>query len=373
MIKVRIGNILESKAKVLVNTVNCVGIMGKGIAKEFKMKYPDMYNQYKLKCDKNEVKPGEPFIYKDLHGIKIINFPTKNHWKNYTNIDDLLKGLDIFAKKYKEWGIKSIAFPPLGCGNGGLEWEYVGPIMYNKLKDLDIDIELYAPFGTKPEQLTKEFLSRTVDIGNIRKKLRKNVKPEWIVLLKVVENLNKRCYASPVGRVIFQKICFAAEQLKLVDFHFKKGSYGPFSTETNLAKSTLANNNVIQESKIGRMFVLRLGEDYEIFKEMYKDEILKNQDKIDKITDLFQRINDTEQAEEVLSVLWIERELKNNNNDANINNIDIINGIIEWKPKWNSETKLAHIYNAIVNLNMLKWTDIKIKNKKVKKFIEFLV
>ncbi|MCX6666465.1 MAG: macro domain-containing protein, partial [Euryarchaeota archaeon] len=316
MIKVRIGNILDSKARTLVNTVNCVGIMGKGIALDFKTKYPDMYQQYQKKCERNEVKPGEPYIYTDLNGTRIVNFPTKNHWKDYSNMDDVIKGLDIFIKKYKEWGIKSVAFPPLGCGNGGLDWEYVGPIMYNKLKDLDIDIELYAPYGTKEEQLTEKFLTRDVDINFIKKKYRQKVKPEWIVLLKAVENLNMRPYANPVGRVIFQKICFVGDQLNLVDFNFQKGSYGPFSTEINKAKVTMSNNNIIREEKRGRMFVVQLGDEYDTFKNRYKDEILKNQDKINMITDLFQRIKSTDQAEEVSSVLWVERELKSKNSNA---------------------------------------------------------
>lgn len=370
MIKVKIGNILGSKARTLVNTVNCVGIMGKGIALDFKMKFSDMYQQYLSKCKRNEVKPGEPYIYTDLDGPRIINFPTKKHWKNYSNVDDIIKGLNLFIKKYKEWGIESVAFPPLGCGNGGLDWEYVGPIMYNKLKDLDIDIEIYAPFGTKQEQLTMEFLSRDVDINSIKKRYRQKVKPEWIVLLKALENLNRRPYANPIGRVMFQKICFVGDQLDLVDFNFKKGSYGPFSTETNKAKATLSNNNILREEKRGRMFVVTLGDEYDTFKKKYKNEILINQDKIDMITDLFQRINNTDQAEEVSTVLWVERELQSKNKDITISDTDIINEIVEWKPKWNNDDKLRNIYNAILNLNMLNWTNIIIKNREVKKYLK---
>jgi len=370
MIKVYIGNIFDSKTKTLVNTVNCVGVMGKGIAKEFKMKYPDMYKQYSMKCKRGEVKPGEPFIYTDLKGTRIINFPTKDHWKNNTNLDDIIKGLDIFIKKYKDWSVKSIAFPPLGCGSGGLDWEYVGPIMYNKLKNLDIDIELYAPYGTKKEQITEEYLSRPINLEDIKRKMRAKVKPEWIVLLKVIENLKEKPYANPVGRTIFQKICFIAEQLHLADFNFKKGSYGPFSNEILSTLSTLANNNIIFEKQIGKMISLRLGTEYEEYKKRYREEILKNQDKIEKITDLFQRIKSTDQAEEVATVLWIERELKNNNKDAIISDTDIIKEIIAWKSKWGNDEKMKNIYNAIINLNMLNWTDIKIENQKLKEYIK---
>lgn len=345
--------------------------MGKGIAKEFKLKYPDMYKQYQKKCDRKEVKLGEPFIYTNLDGTKIINFPTKDHWKNNANYQDVNKGLDIFIKNFKTWGIKSIAFPPLGCGNGGLDWEYIGPLMYNKLKNLDIDVELYAPYGTKKDQLTEEFLSIPVNLEDIKRNLRKRVKPEWIVLLKVIENLKEKPYANPVGRTIFQKICFAAEQVYLADFHFKKGAYGPFSNEITPTLSALANNNIIYEKQIGRRMVsLRLGTEYNNFKNKYKDEIQKNQDKIEKITDLFQRIKNTDQAEEVATVLWIERELRHKDKNAIITDTDIIKEILAWKTKWGTDEKMKNIYNAIINLNMLNWTDIKIKNEKLIKFIK---
>lgn len=368
MIKVLIGNIFDSKAKTLVNTVNCVGIMGKGIAKEFKTKYPDMYKQYKRKCERNEIKTGEPYIYNDLKGARIINFPTKGHWKNNAKLDDIIKGLDIFIENYKEWGIKSIAFPPLGCGNGQLDWEYVGPIIYNKLKNLDIDIEVYAPYGTNRDLLTEEYLSRYLDFSDIKRRLRLKVKPEWIIILKVVKNLGEIKYAKPVGRTIFQKICFAAEQENIANFNFRQESYGPFSPEIKPTLSTLANNNIIHENEVGQMIELKIGKEYEKFEKKYEKEIKDNLDKIQKITDLFQRIRNTEQAEEVATVLWIERKLKKKNEI--ISDSQVIEKIIKWKPKWQDEEKLMHIYDAILNLNLLGWTNIKIKNQGTKNFIK---
>jgi O-acetyl-ADP-ribose deacetylase (regulator of RNase III) len=125
MIKILIGNIFESQAQTLVNTVNCVGIMGKGIAQEFKKRYPNMFKDYKNLCDKGEVHLGQPYIFKTLYDKAIINFPTKKHWRAMSRLDDIKKGLDIFIENYKQWGVTSVAFPPLGCGNGGLELEIV--------------------------------------------------------------------------------------------------------------------------------------------------------------------------------------------------------------------------------------------------------
>lgn len=142
---IKSGNIFESEAETLVNAVNCVGIMGKGIALEFKNRYPKMFTEYQDMCSKNEMTIGRLHYYRDTTGISIINFPTKNHWRSKSNLEYVISGLDCFVKNYEKLGIKSIAFPALGCGNGGLSWETVEPIMYEKLKDLPIYIEVYSP------------------------------------------------------------------------------------------------------------------------------------------------------------------------------------------------------------------------------------
>src|SRR5260370_30407525 len=121
------GNWLESKAQTLVNTVNCVGVMGKGIALEFKRHFPDMYADYEQRCAQEKVRLGEPYLYKRVTAPWILNFPTKGHWRSVSKLSDIVAGLDFVRKHYKEWGIQSIAVPPLGCGNGQLEWNIVGP------------------------------------------------------------------------------------------------------------------------------------------------------------------------------------------------------------------------------------------------------
>ena len=138
--KIMIGNIFDSTAKTLVNTVNCVGVMGKGIALDFKNKYPTMYKEYVKLCHAGEIKPGKPYLYQDLYGTSILNFPTKEHWRSPSKLSYIIEGLDWFCENYQKYDISSIAFPPLGCGNGGLSWEVVGPIMYSKLRDLPIEI-----------------------------------------------------------------------------------------------------------------------------------------------------------------------------------------------------------------------------------------
>lgn len=157
MINVKIGDIFKSKQDVLVNTVNCVGVMGKGIAQIYKKKYPKMFEEYQLLCKANKIVTGKLYPYYENNNLKIINFPTKQHWRSPSKLEYITSGLDWFVNNYEKLNIKSIAFPPLGCGNGGLEWETVGPIMYQKLCDLPIDIEIYAPFDTSKDKITKIF------------------------------------------------------------------------------------------------------------------------------------------------------------------------------------------------------------------------
>jgi len=159
MFKVLIGDLFESRAQTLVNAVNCVGVMGKGIAEQFKHRFPAMFEDYKRRSKRKAVRLGEPYLYRDSSGIQIVNFPTKGHWRSPSRLADVEHGLDYLAKHAVEWSITSLALPALGCGNGQLEWSAVGPLIYRKLNKLPIDIELYAPYGTSQQQLTPAFLS----------------------------------------------------------------------------------------------------------------------------------------------------------------------------------------------------------------------
>jgi O-acetyl-ADP-ribose deacetylase (regulator of RNase III) len=160
VIKVLTGNLFESKAQTVVNTVNCVGIMGKGIALEFKKRFPDMFKDYEERCKRKEVRLGRPYLYATMLPPHVLNFPTKDHWSSASNLADIEKGLRYLLDHYKELGISSIAVPALGCGEGGLDWRLVGPVIYHYLSKLDIDVELYAPFGTPTEELRIDQLAK---------------------------------------------------------------------------------------------------------------------------------------------------------------------------------------------------------------------
>ncbi|MBI5788446.1 MAG: macro domain-containing protein [Candidatus Schekmanbacteria bacterium] len=137
------GNLFESPAKVLVNTVNTVGVMGKGIAKDFKTIYPEMFREYQKLCETKKMEIGNLWLYKTSNKW-ILNFPTKTTWRLSSKIEYIKCGLEKFIKEYAERGITSIAFPTLGCGNGELDWEkQVRPLMEKYLKNLPIDVFVY--------------------------------------------------------------------------------------------------------------------------------------------------------------------------------------------------------------------------------------
>ena len=142
------GDIFESPAQVIVNTVNTVGVMGKGLALSFKQRYPEMFERYKAVCEKHLLTVGKLMLfYEPDHWLLL--FPTKENWRNPSKLEYIEKGLMKFVQIYAEKNITSIAFPRLGCGNGELDWNDVKPLMERYLKKLPIDVYIYL--GTNPD------------------------------------------------------------------------------------------------------------------------------------------------------------------------------------------------------------------------------
>lgn len=158
MISQKVGNIFTTKCQTIVNTVNCVGVMGAGIAYEFRLRYPDMFQKYQVICEKKQLDIGKLWIY-TTEDIKILNFPTKHHWKYPSKEEYLHKGLKKFVESYQEKNISSIAFPLLGADRGGLEKENVLKIMKLYLSQCDIDIEIWEFDPKSEDDLYKKFKS----------------------------------------------------------------------------------------------------------------------------------------------------------------------------------------------------------------------
>jgi len=333
--------------------------MGKGIAQEFKKRYPEMFKDYNDRCTREEVQLGKPYIFKSLYDDKaIINFPTKKHWRSVSRIEDIYNGLEYLAMKYKDWGVTSIALPPLGCGNGGLEWDIVGPLLYRELSKLDIPVEMYAPYGTPQKKLSISFLSAHTSFKktNGHKLQKQKLKSEWFVLVEILNKLQKQPYAKPVGRTIFQKICYIATEMKLdTGFSFGQSSYGPFSKQIKPALTILANSNLICETQIGKMTAIRVGPQYKTLKEQHKKIIQKYNNLVEKVTDLFIRIKNTNQAEEVSTVLFAIKKLKQESKRERITEKEVFDHILQWKKSWDTDQKKVEVASAIRNLGMMRW------------------
>ncbi|MFB7878844.1 macro domain-containing protein [Nocardia sp. NPDC056064] len=154
MIREESGNLLDADTEVLVNAVNTVGVMGKGIALQFKQAYPDMFREYARTARMGGLHVGRMFVWETgaARGPRlIVNFPTKRHWRSASRLDDVSAGLPTLVETIERYRIQSIAIPALGCGHGGLTWEQVSPLIRTALEPLaaTVEIRLYPPVPSK--------------------------------------------------------------------------------------------------------------------------------------------------------------------------------------------------------------------------------
>lgn len=151
MVEITRGNLLTAGAEVLVNSVNCVGYMGKGVALQFKKAFPENFAEYQKACKAGLVRPGKMFVFETgsmLDPRYIINFPTKRHWRGKSRYEDIEAGLRALVSKVMQLGIRSIAVPPLGCGLGGLDWRRVRPMIEVAFaRAPDVRVMLFEPVG----------------------------------------------------------------------------------------------------------------------------------------------------------------------------------------------------------------------------------
>lgn len=245
MIDYLIGNIIDSSAECLVNTVNCEGFMGKGIAYQFKLRFPENEKAYQQACRKKEIKIGKVFIFQENNKL-IANFPTKDEWRKNSQYGYIQMGMADLTEKIQEKNIKSIAIPPLGCGNGGLEWHTVKEIITNAFLPInsDINIFIYEPsknYKTTPTQIPKLTTSH--------------------LLLLAIKNKLKNFDKIRLQKSAFFMCLFAKDNF----FKFEEYNYGPYSHAidicsrnikefqdyyriTSIEAETLAKNNLISDS-----------------------------------------------------------------------------------------------------------------------------
>ncbi|RAL25701.1 macro domain-containing protein [Thermoflavimicrobium daqui] len=224
MIKFVKGNLLESDAEALVNTVNCVGIMGKGIALQFKQAFPENFKAYQKICRQNKLQPGQMFIYKNsslMNPKYIINFPTKKHWKEKSKIEYIQDGLESLIQEIKSLEIKSIAVPPLGCGNGGLKWEDVKLLMKEAFKQVpNVHVIIYSPSGyPQPEKMI---------IRTDKPRLTK-ARALFIALMNEYKNPGYKLTLIEIQKLAY----FLQEVGEPLNLHFEQRKYGPYAENLN--------------------------------------------------------------------------------------------------------------------------------------------
>ena len=225
--KIITGNIFQTDHQTIVNTVNCFGIMGAGLALECKYRYPEMFFRYKELCDKKLLDIGKLYLYK-TNQKWILNFPTKYHWKFNTKPEYIVRGLQKFKETYNEKGIKSIAFPLLGAQNGGLTNEQSIEMLELYLKDVEIPIEIYQYDEHAPDNLFVIFSKTFLSQNNSDLKKLTLLREEKIKRIKdILENKNLNNMAQltefdGIGETTIQK-CF--------DYALRTNS---LNTQTNL-------------------------------------------------------------------------------------------------------------------------------------------
>ena len=359
MVRVLIGDLFASKAQTLVNTVNCVGVMGKGIALEFKKRFPDMFKDYEARCKRGEVRLGKPYLYKSLAHQWILNFPTKEHWRSLARLEDIVRGLEYLIAHYERWQITSLAVPPLGCGQGQLEWGVVGPTLYRYLSRMDIPIEIYAPYGTPHEELQPEFLKgQAGQVGRAERGPEpRHVKPAWVALVEILDRVEQEPYHWPVGRTIFQKIAYVATQQGLpTGLHYQRGSFGPFSPEFKRVMTSMLNNGLIREERLGRMFSVKVGPTFRDARRAYQSRLEEWQQIIGKVADLFMRVN-TREAEIVATVLFAADTIRKESEERPTET-ELLAEIMRWKERRRPRLEESRVAYAIRNLAALKWLDV---------------
>ena len=217
------GDLLkQDDVDAIVNTVNCVGVMGRGIALQFKNKWPANNQAYELACKSGQVKLGHMFVFDSGGLVKpnfIINFPTKGHWRSKSYIKSIQDGLKDLVEQVKRLKIKSIAIPPLGCGNGGLDWSDVRPLIVDAFEQLaDMEVRLFEPVGAPA--------ARTMDVRTPKP----TMTPGRAAILKVLDTYRALGYG--LSKIEVQKLAYflqdAGQKLKLT---FVAHEYGPYSDQ----------------------------------------------------------------------------------------------------------------------------------------------
>ncbi|HDV5709685.1 TPA: macro domain-containing protein [Legionella pneumophila] len=337
------GDLLkQTDVDAIVNTVNCVGVMGKGIALQFKKKWPDNFAEYAKSCKLGHLRPGKVHIYKleqSKYPLFIINFPTKDHWKEKSKIEYIKDGLNDLIQKIKNFNISSIAIPPLGCGNGGLSWNLVKPLIEEAFREVpDVEVKLFEP----------NYIVVPKEIENNSTKPK--MTPGRAILLKLISIYGSMNYG--ISNIEIQKLAYflqeAGANLRL---KFEKHHYGPYADNLRHVLNKIDGHFIrgvcdsVFESEI-ELIDSALQE---------ADDFIHNSDNIDleiqlqKVADLIDGFQSPYGMELLSSVHWIASyEHAKNANEVFIK-------IQHWNARKRKIMQESHIKSAWQRLEEYNW------------------
>lgn len=343
MIRIEKGNVLEAHAEALVNTVNSVGFMGKGIALQFKKAYPDNFNAYQKACRADQVNPGQMFIFEtgSLLGVKyIINFPTKKHWRGNSQYEYIEAGLRALIEDIRRLGIRSIAIPPLGCGLGGLDWNRVRPMIEEAFKVLpEVEVILYEPVGTPA---AKDMPVRTK---------RPHLTVARALFIRLMEQYATMAYRLTLLEV--QKLAYflqeAGQPLRL---DYQAGTYGPYAPNLNKVLETLESHYTqgygdTQKPDVEIGLLDGAAEEAEDFLRNYRAE----HERLDRVSRLIEGFETPYGMELLSSVHWlaVRATPPMTSPDA------VVEGMAAWTDRKRSMFKPTHIRVAWDRLTEEGW------------------
>lgn len=312
------GDIFLCDAEALVNTVNTVGVMGKGIALQFKERFPLNFNIYRDACKKGEVRIGKMLITgtgQQENPKWIINFPTKAHWKNKSDYAFIEAGLDDLIQQIQNLRIQSIAIPPLGAGQGGLDWKKVRQIIEQKLSSLEIDVMVFEPASNSASQS----LTGTTKLTKSR-----------AMILYLIAQYKKLGYASSLLEI--QKLAYFLQRMGQADLrlNYKQYLYGPYAHNLQhvlheLEKGYLTGERTVMDSGPGEIFNLLFEKTNEVNSWVEKHCSESEKGRLQKVIHLLQGYESPFGLELLSTVDWILNE-----NDYSLTDEAIQEKIAKW-------------------------------------------
>jgi O-acetyl-ADP-ribose deacetylase (regulator of RNase III) len=347
MLELANGNLLTAPVEALVNTVNTEGVMGKGIALQFKQAYPEMFKAYESACKAREVSLGHVHVY-DLGGLVggprwIINFPTKGHWKSKSRLADIKVGLEDLVRKVKELGIQSIAVPPLGCGYGGLDWADVEPLIADAFSAVsDVHVKLFTPSGAPA---ASSMPNRTE---------RPNMTPGRAALIAMMQRYQQGLVDPFISLLEIHKLMyFLQESGQLLRLQYEAKQFGPYAKNLRQVLIKLEGHFTqgYGEGQDSPTKPIELIEGAVCAAGTVLSSDPELAARIDRVSTLIEGFEDPYGLELLSSVHWVMCQTKEARDSAA--------GAIEMVHKWNERKKAVlkpdHLERAWDRLKCQKW------------------